>query len=238
MAFDADFLNSVMNNTEMTAEQKVEAIVAEHNSSERGLVQKRDQILAELKGLKDQLKGYEDEKKGYTAKITELEEQVKKNDPEASKKFYEAKLDALKKEFADKNAALEAENATLHGQKNEYLIEKAYAEAVKDMQFLDNLASGFRNLVLSQGFSVSNIDGKDLVINKDSKTMQEAVREFAATPTGKAYIKAGASGAGSGSNASGSGGGEKTMTQAEFQALNLKEPKAAMKFIQSGGRIV
>lgn len=237
MAFDTDFLNGVLNNEETTAEQKVGLIIAEHEASERGLVQKRDQLLESEKKLKEKVKGFEDKGKEFEAKISSLEEQLKNNDPEAAKKYYESQLAAKQKEFDDKYQTVEKERDFYRGSHLDMIKERAFADAIKDIQFVDGLKEGFKARLLSRGFEVATINGQELVVDKDSKTIADAVKEFVATAEGKAYIKAGASGAGSGSNASGAGG-EKTMTQAEFQALNLKEPMAAMKFIQSGGKIV
>lgn len=239
MAFDAEFLNSILNDSEKTAEQKVEAIIAEHGASERGLVQKRDELLAAEKKLKEQLKGFEGKEKEYADKIAGLEEQLKKNDPEAAKKYYESQLTLRQKEFDDKYKVVEQERDFYRGSHLSMVKERAFNEAIKDIQFIDGLKEGFRARLLSQGFEVKSIDGKELVINSENKTIQEAVKEFIATAEGKAYIKAGASGAGSGGNGgNGGNGGKKTMSAADFQALNLKDPMSAVKFIKDGGKIV
>lgn len=196
MALDAEFLNGIFANEEVSVEDKVKSILSEHEADTRGLVQKRDQLLGQEKKLKDQIAGYETSKGDYESRIATLEEELKKNNPEQHKQFYESQLEIEKGKFNSQIAELTKERDYFKTSHLERLRNDAISDGVKDIQFLDGLKNGFiANILMNNKFEAQDIDGKLMFLNSENKTIQDVIHDFALTPEGKAYIKNPTSGA-------------------------------------------
>lgn len=234
MAFDAEFLKSVVGKEGASVDDTINAIMAEHEADTRGLIQKRDQLLGSEKKLKEQLASYTEKESAYNTKISELEETLKKNSSEDNKKYYETQLAAKQKEFEEKFNTV---NEQMNFYKNSHLKrleDDAIAEGTKDLHFVDGLKDGFVQLVLAKNnFEAKDIDGTMVFLNKDNKKIQEVMREFALSNDGKAYIKNPTSGGGASGGVNVQAGG-KTLSRQQFEGL---DNKAKNEFFRSGGKL-
>ena len=234
-----EFLTGLLSNEEVSAEDKIKQIIAEHEADTRGLVQKKDELLGKEVKLKEQIASFDVAKGDYEKKIAELTEQLKKNNPEAHKQFYETQI-------ADNKAKYEADLQKLSAERDFYkqshlksLRDKAIEAGIKDLNFVSGLKDGFIARVLSMNeFEPQEIDGNIRFLNKDHHTIEETISAFALTQEGKAYIANPSTGGGAkGSGSVGGGTGGKTMSREQFNELQKSDPKKASEFFREGGRI-
>ena len=73
-----EFLNGLLSNEEISAEDKIKQIISEHEADTRGLLAKRDELLGSEKKLKEKISGYEKGVEEYNSKIKGLEEMLEK----------------------------------------------------------------------------------------------------------------------------------------------------------------
>lgn len=238
--FDNDFINGVLGNEELTAEQKCEQLLAEHNASERGLISKRDELLGTINKNKEKITGYESSITEKDAKIAELNEQLKKNNPAETQKYYESQLEMLKGNQAKELESLTKERDFYRNSHYEMLKSNAINEGVKDFQFIDGLKDGFVSLVMMKNnFVPKDINGQIIFLNDENKTIPEVMKDFANTSAGKAYIKNPSSGAGTHTSSSGNyTANSKTMTRSEFEKMRKENPSELSEFFQKGGKII
>jgi len=201
-----------------------------------GLIQKRDELLANEIKLKEKIAGMETAANETIKKQSELEAQLKKANPEEFKSFYEVKAKELETKY---NSELKAVNEELNKYKEshyERIKNDTLSEAVKDIQFIDGLKDGFIALALSRNtFKPIEADGKTIFTNQNNETIDAVIRQFAQTKEGKAFIKNGNQGSGAqGADNKGTGAGGNKKTRAEFDALSNQE-KA--DFASKGGTI-
>lgn len=236
--FDVDFLNGVMGNEELTAEQKVQSIIDEHNASERGLIQKRDELLAGHKKDQEKIKGWELKGTEYDTKIADLEHQLQVNNPEERKKYYETQIEGVKKGYEDKLLEQEKQLEFYRNSHFEMLKSNAINEGIKDFVFVDGLKDGFvANVMYKNDFTAKDIDGNIVFLNKDNKTIPEVMKDFAMTTEGKAYLRNPTSGAGS-RTSSGNYSTKNTMTRSEFEKMRTENPNKVSEFFAKGGKII
>lgn len=235
-----EFLTGLLGNEEVSAEDKIKQIIAEHEADTRGLLQKRDELLGSEKKLKEQISAYEKGKGEYDSKIKGLEEMLEKanNGDQKAKEYYETKLADAEKKNADTIANLTAERdqyKTLHLSS---LRDKAIEEGTKDLNFVPGLKQGFIARVISlNDFQPENIDGQIKFLNKDHHTIEEAISSFALTQEGKAYIANPSTGGG----AQGSSGGSSLSfnnKQISGQQLDTMSDEQIMQFALKGGQVV
>lgn len=192
-----EFLNGLLGNEEVSAEDKIKQIIAEHEADTRGLLQKRDELLGSQKKLKEQIATFEAGKAEYETKISGLEEELKKNSSEEHKKYYETQLADKEAQFLAKEKALTGEVDKYKGYYYKSLRDKAIEEGVKNLNFVDGLKNGFIQLVLAKNdFEPQEIDGQLKFLNKEHHTIEEAINAFALTTEGKAYIRNASTGGG------------------------------------------
>ena len=234
-----EFLTGLLSNEGVSAEDKIKQIIAEHEADTRGLVQKKDELLGKEVKFKEQIASFDAAKGDYEKKIAELTEQLKKNNPEAHKQFYETQI-------ADNKAKYEADLQKLSAERDFYkqshlksLRDKAIEAGIKDLNFVSGLKDGFIARVLSMNeFEPQEIDGNIRFLNKDHHTIEETISAFALTQEGKAYIANPSTGGGAkGSGSVGGGTGGKTMSREQFNELQKSDPKKASEFFREGGRI-
>ena len=237
-----EFLTGLLGNEEVSAEDKIKQIIAEHDADTRGLLQKRDELLGSEKKLKEKISAFEKGNEAYTSKISELEGLLEKasNGDQKAKEYYETKLADAQKKYDSDMAELRAEKEKYENLHLNSLRDKAIEEGTKDLNFVHGLKQGFIARVLAMNdFQAETIDGQLKFLNKEHHTIEEAINAFALTQEGKAYIQNPSSGGGAkGSSTSFSGStGAKTMTRDEFTALQERNPAEAQKFFREGGRI-
>lgn len=227
---DAEFLNGIFANDEVSIDDRIKSILSEHEADTRGLIQKRDQLLGQEKKLKEQLAGYEAGKGEYESRIASLEEEIKNNSPEKNKEYYNTQLETKQKEFDSKYEEIVKERDYFKKSHLERLKNDAITEGTKDIQFIDGLRNGFVASVLMQNdFEARDIDGKLMFLNGNNRTIQEVIHDFALTPEGKAYIKNPISGGNAHSNYNSPSNRTSVLSRAEYNEL-VKNPAKFAEF--------
>lgn len=237
---DETFLNGLLGNEEVSAEDKIKQIISEHEADTRGLLQKRDELLGNEKKLKEKILGYETAKGEYETKINGLEEELKKATSDDHKKYYETQLADREKKYNEELAKITEERDRYKTEHLRALRDRAIEEGVKDLNFVTGLKDGFIARVLSLNeFTPDTIDGTTKFLNKEHHTIEEAIHAFALTQEGKAYIANPSTGGGArGSTPTYGGvGNNKTLTREQFTELQSRDPKQAQEFFKNGGRI-
>ena len=235
-----EFLNGLLGNEEVSAEDKIKQIIAEHDADTRGLLQKRDELLGSEKKLKEKIASFSTEKEEWTKKQSELEEALKKASSEDNRKYYETQIADLTSKYEQNVNELTEQRDYYLQMHLDSLMNKAIEEGIKDINFVNGLKQGFIARVLEMNdFEPTDIDGQLKFLNKDHHTIEEAINAFALTTEGKAYIANPSTGGGARGSASPSigGTGTKTMSREEFTALQARDPVGAQKFFREGGRI-
>ena len=236
-----EFLNELLGKEDVSLEDKVKSIVAEHEADTRGLLAKRDELLGSEKKLKEKISAYETAKGEYETKISGLEEELKKATSDDHKKYYETQLADLKKSNEEALLKVSTERDYYKNEHLKSLRDKAIEEGVKDLHFIDGLKDGFIARVLSLNeFHAEEIEGEGIkFLDKGKHTIEDAIHAFAMTQEGKAYIANPSTGGGARGSSSVTGGtGNKTMSRSAFDEMQKSDPQKAMEFFRNGGRVV
>ena len=234
---DEEFLNGLLGNEEISVEDKIKQIIAEHEADTRGLLQKRDELLGKEKTLKEQIAAFGTEKDGYEHRIAELDEALKKASSEDNRKYYETQIADNKAKYEAEIQKITSDRDFYKGEHLKALRNKAIEEGTKDLNFVPGLKQGFIARVLAMNdFEPQDIDGNLKFLNKDHHTIEEALNSFALTQEGKAYIanpSTGGGARGSGSSLSFNGG-----KQVSSQQLDTMSDEQIMEFALKGGQVV
>lgn len=192
-----EFLKGLFEKEDVSVDDKIKSIIAEHEADTRGLVQKRDELLGKEVKFKEQLATFQKESEDYKTKNSELQEELKKANPEAHKQFYETQLADTKTKFDEEIKKLTADRDFYKQSHLNSLKEKAIEDGIKELNFVPGLKDGFVARVLSlNNFEPQEIDGSLKFLNKDHHTIEEAINSFALTQEGKAYIRNSSTGGG------------------------------------------
>lgn len=192
-----EFLKGLLEKEDVSLDDKIKSIISERDADERGLVQKRDELLGSEKKLKEQISAYEKAKGESDAEIAKLREDVKKNDPETYKQYYETQNADLKAKYDAELQKITADRDFYKKSHLNSLKEKAIEDGIKELNFVPGLKDGFVARVLSlNNFEPQEIDGSLKFLNKDHHTIEEAINSFALTQEGKAYIRNSSTGGG------------------------------------------
>lgn len=236
---DEEFLNGLLGKDDVSADDKIKQIIAEHEADTRGLLQKRDELLGSEKKLKEQISAFESAKGEYETRITGLEEELKKATSDDHKKYYETQLADKEKKYSEELQKITADRDYYKGEHLKALRDRAIEEGVKDLNFVSGLKDGFIARVLSlNDFQPDTIDGTTKFLNKEHHTIEEAIHAFALTQEGKAYIANPSVGGGARGSSTYGGNSTKTMTRSEFNELQSKDPKKASEFFKNGGVLI
>jgi hypothetical protein len=234
MAFDAETLKGILSNEEISVEDKVKSLIGEHEADINGLKQKNEQLISGEKKLKEQLKAEQDKITEVANKAASLEEELKKNSPEETKKYFETQLSVKENEWKVQAEKYQAEIGQLKESHYARLRNDAIKEAVKEMKFRDGLQDSFIARVLTlNDFQPTEIDGKVLFVNKDTKDIGTVIHEFSLTKEGKAHLSDQSTGGGAaGSTAPASGGGSLNREQ-----LEKMDQAQRAEFFRKGGQL-
>lgn len=233
-----EFLNGLLGKDDVSIEDKVKSIIAEHDADTRGLLQKRDELLGKEKKLKEQVAAYEAGKAEYDTKIAGLEEELKKANPEGHKQFYETQLADLQSKHAAELQKVVADRDFYKGEHLKSLRNAAIEDGVKSLNFVPGLKDGFIARVLSMNdFKPQEIDGQLKFLNKEHHTIEEAINAFALTQEGKAYISNPSTGGGARGSSFG-GGAPAFSKQVSSQQLDTMSDEQIMEFALKGGQVV
>ena len=225
----------------MKEEDAIKLVEEQFKASNLGLVQKRDELLAEIVKQKEKITAMETAASDANKKIGELDAQLKKNSPEENKKFYEAQLQEAKKEYEQKIAGVTTERDKFRESHYTRVKKDAILEAVKDMKFINDAhREGFIAIAETQNqFKPCEADGKTIFTNQENKTIQAVLHELSLSSVGKAFIQNGNQGGnaqgGNNPSAQGQGQGGQTMNRADFDSLSNQ---AKMDFTSKGGTVI
>ena len=224
----------------MKEDDAVKLVEEQFKASNLGLIQKRDELLAEVVKQKEKITAMETAASDSNKKISELDAQLKKNSPEENKKFYDGQLAEAKTKHEQELAAIALERDKYRESHFTRVRNDAITEATKDIKFInDSYREGFIALVEKQNQFKPidpNNDGKIVFTNQENKTIQAVLHEFSLSNTGKAFIQNGNSGgnAQGGNSPGATGQGGQTMTRNDFMALSNQ---AKMDFTNKGGTV-
>jgi len=215
----------------------VKLVEEQFKAANLGLVQKRDELLAEVVKYKEKITTLETETAAANKKIGELDTQLKKNSPDDVKKYYEGQLKEVQTKHAQELAGITAEKDKYQKSHYERIKTDAINEAIKDINFVDGLKDGFISLaMLRNTFEPKEIDGKTVFLNQGNETIDAVLHKLSLSNEGKAYIQNGNKGGGAQggtvNNQTGQGGIK--MSRSDFNAL---APQAQMDFTTKGGSI-
>lgn len=236
---DKEFLNGLLGKADVSLEEKITAIISEHDADTRGLLQKRDELLGSEKKLKEQLAAYGTEREGFEKHIAELDEALKKASSEDNRKYYETQIADNKAKYEKEIQTITADRDYYKGEHLKSLRNAAIEEGVKNLNFVSGLKNGFIARVLSMNdFQPQDIDGTMRFLNKDHHTIEEAINAFALTPEGKNYIMNPSSGGGARGSASSTSGRASTMTRSQYESMAKENPQYVKDFFAKGGTIL
>ena len=234
---DEEFLKGLLGKEDVSVEEKVQQIVAEHEANVRGLLQKRDELLGSEKKLKEQISAYENGKSEYEKRIGELDEALKKASSEDNRKYYETQIADNKAKYEAEIQKIAEDRDFYKGEHLKALRNTAIEEGVKNLNFVPGLKDGFIARVLSMNdFQPQEIDGSMKFLNKEHHTIEEAINSFALTQEGKAYIANPSSGGGA--RGSGSSLDFANGKQVSAQQLEGMSDAQIMEFSLKGGQVV
>ena len=189
--------------------------------------------------MKDKLSAFETRAAEKEKALAALTDQLKKNNPEEYKNYYEGKAKELEAKFQAELSAVTAERDKFQQDHYSRVQQDAIDEGVKNLAFLDGLRDGFVALAMTRNqFKPSSIDGKTVFTNQENKTIQAVLHELSMSKDGRVYLKnqnQGGGSGGSGTAQSGGTGGGNQMTKAQFDALT---DQAKMDFATKGGTVV
>jgi len=197
MAFDSETIQGILGKEDLTNENKVELLLAEHKAAQTGLLAKRDELLGQERALKDKLKAQETKLTEALTKAEKAEEELKKNDPEERQKYFQNQIETLK---ADYESKAKEKDEQINYYKDSHLTRlrnDTIEEAIKDIPLREGLKKGFVAYLLStHKFEPKEIDGSIRFLNKESKEIKDIAHEFALSQEGKEYVRATSSGGG------------------------------------------
>jgi len=234
-------LKAILENAETSLEDKQKAIMDLHEAAEKSLKLKNNELIAAEKKLKDAQKAAEEKATALAGKNTELEETLKKNNPEDRQKLYDAKVAELEGKHKSDLEAAQAERDKYKAAHVARIRDEAIADGIKELKLIPAYKDAYVARVMQlHSFEMVEIDGKSEFIDSVSnKSIQAAMREFSHSTEGKAFIENGSTGGGApGSGTQGKTGGTagvQTMSREQFFGLS---PAAQAEFTNKGGQVV
>lgn len=235
---DEEFLKGLLDKEDVSLDDKIKSIIAEHDADTRGLVQKRDELLGNEKKLKDKISVFEKSKAEDELNIANLNELLDKANKgnDVTKEQYETKL---AKQDSDYKKQLKdiTDNRDFYKKLHlNSLFEKAMENGVKELNIIPGLKDGFIARVTSMNdFQPKEVDGNIVFLNKDNHTVGEVVNSFAMTNEGKAYIKNNSSGGGARGSNQIDYGNANELTSQQIENMNDQQ---LMDFALKGGKVV
>lgn len=215
-----------------------------------GLKNTNAELKAEKKALQDKMaadqeKSLESEK-SLQAQIASYQEQLKNQDPEQSKKFFDNQLEILRQgydaQLAEKTKSIAELNETIEKYKKKDLYNDMVAEfrkAADKSNVAPDTLSVVENWILGDGgrnFAPIDTDAGRLYLSVDKSGDDIATRldKFLKTPAGSRFKLFNSSGAGAEGGSKAGNVAAKTMTKAEFEAL---PPTKRVEIAREGWKI-
>lgn len=217
-------------------EQLDEAIKAAVEENTRGLKDKRDELLADNRKLKDErselserLQRLEDAQEAAERERAEAEGNVDQIREQVAKE-YERKLEKKQKELDAANERAESELS----QNRKLLIDNGLTDALTKANVAKDLIPAARARMKELGIELEDVEGQRQALI-DGKPLSEYVSEWSQGDEGRHFVAA-ANNGGGGSNGA-NGGGKATpklsdMTEAERKEYFQRDPEG---FRQAAG---
>jgi DNA repair exonuclease SbcCD ATPase subunit len=211
-----------MSDIDLSAPEVQDAIKAAIKEATEGLVSKRDELLREVKKLKEG----RDIKPEDVAKLEDQIDALKGELSEAQKAAKQALKDAEKASKA--HAASEASIAKL-------LVDNGLSDALVKAGVTNPVLQKAAKAVLAGQVSLADDNGQK-VARVGDKALHDYITEWAGTDEGKHFVTAAdTSGGGSQGGRRHSGGAAKELTRAAFDAL---DPMGRAAHFQGGGVVI
>lgn len=212
-----------------------------YDKTESGKFRLKVEGIEDTSGLKRKVEELLAEKKSQQQKAAEAEAAAARAAEESARKSGD--VDALDKSWQKKHAetlaAKDAELGNMRGTLNRLLVDNVAVQLANDLALPGSAALLMPHIKSRLEVDISSGEPKTIVIGQDGKrsalTIDELKAEFASNPA-FAPVLAGSKATGGGANGSnGKGGGAaKTVTRAQFDAMNSSE---RMQHVKSGGTI-
>jgi hypothetical protein len=170
----------------------VKLVTEQFDAVNRGLLNKRDELLGAETKLKQRIADYEAGKTEAEKKIAELETQVKKNNPEEYKAYYEGLAKELETKHSTAINDLTAERDKYRESHYSRIRKDSIDKALENIKFVEGFKNGFVALAMQNNtFTPTEIDGKTVFINQDNKTIEAVLHELSLSSEGKGYFPMG-----------------------------------------------
>ena len=212
-----------------------EAVVGFHEDDVKQLKINSAKIKQEKTDLQAKYTGLETSFAESSKQIEMLNQQLKANQPDEQKKFFENQTAQLKgvyeKQISDLTAKvknLEAEKVTLEKGVLERDVLADFNKAASEKEWLGGGREAAQKIAFTR---LSMPDGTVTLIDKNtSKDIKTILNDFCGTELGKSFLRSGTSGGGADGSTSNSGAGKK-LSEAQFKAM---DPDAQMKAVLDG----
>jgi len=221
MPINAEFLTKTLSG-EGEADAKVKAILAEFDADVNGLKLNRDVIKGEKDTALTKLKEFETKAAEYDRQIKELSDKVKSSGSEEAKLFYEAEKKRLTEEYELKVTNLSVERDTASKRITELMSVSEFEKALDgNTSIKPEVKGALRDLFYVRNqFDRKTIDGKEMFLSGENKTVKDTLAAYLGTPEGKYFVQETNSGGGAGGSHNANNSGAKTMKRADFEALD------------------
>lgn len=221
-----------------------ESLITFHKGEVEGLKINSAKMKQEKEALSAKISGFEADISKLNADNKTLSDQLAANQPEELKKLYENNFkqqeDLFNKQKNDLETLVAEQKKTIEDLRRGVLERDVMSEFNKFANQKEWLGGG-REIAQSfitgehgEKFSPLTVDGKTMLVNKDSQSIEQALAKFCETEVGKSLLKSGSSGGGADGSKTSSDGGKK-ITQAEYDNMS---PMDQMNFAIEGGVVI
>lgn len=232
--FTAEELQGILSG-EGEANEKIESIMALHNDEIAGLKANNQDFKNEKKALADKLTASVEQNKKYEDEVMRLQEQLKANNPDDTRKYYEDKQQEIENTYKGLLAERDGTIKTLNEQVTVLSRDKHFLECMRE----------FNAAVVSKNVDPSGVDylrdailgphgsnfttreineGEKTLLSDKGKTIKRSLEEFLETSVGKRFVLNGNTGGGGrGSGRLLGTNGRRQVTRAEFEGLSPRE---------------
>jgi len=208
MAFDQKFLETTLSGEGEVA-AKVQAIMSEYEADLKGIKITNSQLKGEKESALAKLAEFEKKVPEYENKLAELEKKVKGAGSEEAKAYYETQLKALTDKHAADLQRLTQERDEASQRYSGLLglseFEKAITGDEKNspLQIRPEMRGALRDLFYTRTkFDRKVIDGQEMYLSGDNKSVRDALSAYLQTPEGKYFVAETNSGGGAGGSKS------------------------------------
>ncbi len=213
-----------------------DSVMSFHKSEVEGLKINSAKMKQEKEDLASKLSGLESSMNELTEKNKTLNDQLTANQPEELKKVYENQQKQLQDMFSKKETDLQA---TISKQA-EYIKQLEKSDLEKDVlsefnkfanekEWLGGGREIAQSYIIGENgskFSRLTVDGKTMLVNKQSQSIEQAIAQFCETEVGKSLLKSG--NAGGGADGSGDTARQGKISKAVFDAMSPADQMQAV----------